>query len=82
MDVLLVSACDKLHNAGAIVADLRNPNVGSAVWKRFNKGKKDQLWYYGCLATTYNGRVKSSLSDELNRVVKEMGSLGSISTFA
>lgn len=31
-DVLLVSACDKLHNARAIIADLRA--VGPALWER------------------------------------------------
>jgi (p)ppGpp synthase/HD superfamily hydrolase len=81
-DVLLVSACDKLHNARAIVADLRDPNVGSAVWKRFSRGKNSQLWYYGCLATAYNGRVNSGLSDELNRVVMQMGSLAAGIDFA
>src|SRR5579872_1614267 len=32
--VLLVSACDKLHNVRSLVADLRES--GEAVWKRFN----------------------------------------------
>ena len=32
---LLVSACDKLHNASAIVEDMENPEVGKAVFDRF-----------------------------------------------
>ena len=34
-DVLLVSGCDKLHNARAIVGDLENPAVGPTVFGRF-----------------------------------------------
>jgi hypothetical protein len=44
-DVLLVSACDKLHNARAIIADLRA--IGSALWDRFTQADPAaQLWYY------------------------------------
>ena len=32
-DALLVSACDKVHNAGSILADLRTD--GDLVWQRF-----------------------------------------------
>jgi (p)ppGpp synthase/HD superfamily hydrolase len=49
-DVLLVSACDKLHNARAIVQDLENPEVGMAVFARFKGGVKGTLWYYHQLA--------------------------------
>jgi (p)ppGpp synthase/HD superfamily hydrolase len=45
---LLVSACDKLHNARAIVADLHG--VGTAVFDRFTAGRDGTLWYYGELA--------------------------------
>jgi len=54
--VLLVSACDKLHNARTIVADLRA--IGPALWDRFNeKDPAPQLWYYKSLADCYRGRV-------------------------
>lgn len=43
-DVLLVSACDKLHNASCIVEDLRA--VGPAVFERFSAGREMTLWYY------------------------------------
>src|SRR5664280_2234994 len=49
--VLLVSAADKLHNARAIVADLRTS--GDTVWKRFNATKQDVLWYYGALVEAF-----------------------------
>jgi (p)ppGpp synthase/HD superfamily hydrolase len=73
-DVLLVSACDKLHNARSIVADLRV--VGSALWGRFNQADPAaQLWYYQSLASCYEGRVPPALSDELNRTIWQMQSL-------
>jgi (p)ppGpp synthase/HD superfamily hydrolase len=49
-EVLLVSACDKLHNARAIVQDLENPEVGMAVFARFKGGAEGTLWYYHQLA--------------------------------
>lgn len=70
-DVLLVSACDKLHNARAITADLRS--TGPALWNRFNqKDPAAQIWYYRSLTASYNGRVPSELADELTRAVAQM----------
>jgi (p)ppGpp synthase/HD superfamily hydrolase len=74
-DVLLVSACDKLHNARSIIADLRA--VGPAVWDRFKAGPAAQLWYYQSLPSCYQGRVPPVLSDELNRTIGQMQSLAS-----
>ena len=42
---ILVSASDKLHNARAILADLRKE--GDAVWSRFKGGKEGTLAYCG-----------------------------------
>jgi (p)ppGpp synthase/HD superfamily hydrolase len=73
-DVLAVSACDKLHNARSIVADLRA--VGPALWDRFNQpDPAAQLWYYQSLASRYQGRVPAALADELARVIGQMRSL-------
>lgn len=73
-DVLLVSACDKLHNARSIVADLRA--IGPAVWGRFNVPDPGaHLWYYESLADLYRGRVSAELSGEVTRVVGEMRAL-------
>jgi (p)ppGpp synthase/HD superfamily hydrolase len=41
---LLVSACDKLHNARAILADLRL--LGDALFDRFTGRRDGTLWYY------------------------------------
>ena len=72
--VLLVSACDKLHNARSIVADLRAS--GAAVWGRFSqRDPAEHLWYYQSLADGYAGRVPEALATELNRVLADMRAL-------
>lgn len=73
-DVLLVSACDKLHNARSIVADLRS--YGPALWERFTvTDPAEQLWYYQSLADCYPGRVPPALADAVARTVGEMRAL-------
>jgi GTP pyrophosphokinase len=51
--VVLVSAADKLHNAGTILSDYRE--IGDALWHRFNKdaGKAGTVGYYRGLVTAY-----------------------------
>ena len=51
--VVLVSAADKLHNAGAILADFRA--IGHDVWRRFNRdaGMPGVLGYYRGLVSAY-----------------------------
>lgn len=71
---LLVSACDKLHNARAIVQDLENPNVGQAVFERFKAGRDGTLGYYEALARTYTAR-KARPAPVLDAVVARMHAL-------
>lgn len=52
-EIVLVSACDKLHNARAIVQDLENPAVGLAVFKRFKGGGDGTLQYYQSLSDIF-----------------------------
>jgi hypothetical protein len=52
----LVSLCDKLHNARAIVADATEPGgPGEAVWDRFKASPDQTAWYYQQLAATFAG---------------------------
>lgn len=46
--VLLVSACDKLHNARAILSDLHL--LGPSLFERFTGRREGTLWYYHELA--------------------------------
>jgi GTP pyrophosphokinase len=57
-DVLLVSAADKLHNARAIVRDVRND--GKGVWKRFSQDPDKVVWYYRSLLKEFSARRKEA----------------------
>lgn len=50
---VLVSLCDKLHNARAIVADAADADgPGVRVWERFTATPSQVAWYYRSLADT------------------------------
>lgn len=68
-DILRVSLADKVHNARAILRDLRKGEVGKKVWSRFSQPKHRTLWYYGKLAETFRKRLPGQLSDELAEIV-------------
>ncbi len=72
-DVLLVSCADKLHNARAIVADLRTH--GTEVFGRFNAGRDGTLWYYGVVSRVLSERLPGALSRDLALAVAEMQAL-------
>lgn len=75
-DSLLVSGCDKLHNARAIVTDVKTH--GLALFDRFSQPRERTLWYYRSLAEIFSERLRSALSRELAGVVDEMQSIGSV----
>ena len=72
---LRVSAADKVHNAYAILRDLRNR--GEDVWNRFNAAPDDVVSYYESLVRAYRESGGGYLVDELDRIVRgiqrEMG---------
>lgn len=68
---LLVSAADKLYNARAILEDYRE--VGAEVWKRFKRGRDQQLWYFDELIKVYEKRCGNwRIVEELKRMVAEL----------
>lgn len=70
-DVLLVSACDKVHNARSILTDLRTD--GDAVWQRFTVTDPNaQLWYYTSVLEILERRLPGPLTDELADLVREI----------
>lgn len=70
-DALLVSACDKLHNARAIASDMRD--LGVAVFDRFStKNGAEQLWYYQDLCDAFASRVNPAVTLELREAVVDM----------
>jgi len=69
----LVSCADKLHNARAILSDLRE--IGDTLWDRFTGKKEETLWYYRSLVDAFEQVFPSRLTDELRRTVEEIESL-------
>ena len=53
---LLVSACDKLHNARAMVEDLEDPAIGLGVFDRFTGTREQTLGYYQALSEILSAR--------------------------
>jgi (p)ppGpp synthase/HD superfamily hydrolase len=70
-DVLLVSACDKLHNARAILADLEDPLVREAVFDRFTGGRDGTLQYYESLQRSFAYR-SIGIATQLETAVARM----------
>ncbi|MEM8630017.1 MAG: HD domain-containing protein [Pseudomonadota bacterium] len=67
---LLVSLCDKLHNARSITDDI--DRVGPDLWTSFKGGRDGTLWYYRSVADFYLRRTPGFLADRLNDTVLEM----------
>jgi len=51
--VQLVACADKLHNISSMIEDYRQ--VGEELWKRFNRDKHQQRWYYRELVQCLEG---------------------------
>ena len=58
VDVVLVSAADKLHNARAILTDYRH--LHEDLWAKFNTGRDGTLWYYRGLCDVIDVKLASS----------------------
>jgi (p)ppGpp synthase/HD superfamily hydrolase len=72
-ETLLVSAADKLYNARSILDDYRKE--GAEVWKRFKRGREQQLWYFEELIKVFEQRGSNRMVEELKRVVAELRQL-------
>ena len=66
-----IALADKVDNARAILADYRLHREG--LWRRFNAGREQQLWYYRALVDAFSeAGAKGYLFDELERTVAEI----------
>jgi (p)ppGpp synthase/HD superfamily hydrolase len=72
-DVRLISVADKLYNARAILEDYRE--IGPLVWKRFKRGRAEQIWYFDQLLAVYKSTGTSRIVEELQRVVDALREL-------
>jgi GTP pyrophosphokinase len=73
VEIKLVLAADKLHNASAIVIDLRNFSVGERVWDRFRADRDSVLWYYHSMVDALAHGWSHEIVDELRFTVSQMG---------
>lgn len=72
--LLRVTIADKVDNLRAILAD--HQRIGGELWKRFNAGQADQVWYYQEAVKAYEqAGVQSPLLNELKRLVAELSAL-------
>lgn len=69
-DTLLVSACDKLHNALAIADDYAS--IGEEVFSRFSQPRASTVWYYQELSRVIAARLGTShaLARKLDAAVR------------
>jgi (p)ppGpp synthase/HD superfamily hydrolase len=73
-DTLLVSACDKLSNARAILDDL--VALGPTVFDRFTAKREGTLWYYSELDKVFTARqspVAGALSSTVAEIKRQAG---------
>ena len=85
-DDLRVSLADKVHNARAILRDLRKPDIGDKIWSRFSQPKEKTIEYYRSLADVFCKYLPGQLSDELRDIVEVLeasrGRTAKLSTMA
>lgn len=74
--LLLVSCCDKLHNARAILTDL--DTIGKDLFDRFTGKEAGTLWYYETLVEIFQQRLpKVVAARELTATVAKIKMYGS-----
>ena len=70
---LLVAICDKRHNLGTIVADVRRDGVDTL--ERFSAGPEAQVWYFQSVLELSRQRrptLPVTLHDDIERLVSEL----------
>jgi (p)ppGpp synthase/HD superfamily hydrolase len=69
----LVTACDKRHNLGALVGDVRARGV--QYLSCFNAGATDQVWYFEGIVEALRDRLPRRLAEELEAVLADFRGL-------
>ncbi len=68
---LRVALADKLDNVRSVLAEYRQ--IGEPLWKRFNAGKQDQLWFFRRLTEVFRtAGAAGFLIVEFKRTVSEL----------
>lgn len=73
IEIQRISLADKLHNARAILKDLRLD--GNQTWKRFRGGREGTLWYYHSLLEIFRDVNASPMVLELSKVVEQIDAI-------
>ncbi len=71
-----VMLADKLHNARALLRQLRDQ--GEAAWEVFRGGKEDMLWYYRTAHEVLGKTNQGYLWQEFGRVIEEIEHLAGV----
>jgi (p)ppGpp synthase/HD superfamily hydrolase len=69
----LVTACDKRHNLGALVGDVRVHGV--RYLDRFRAGASDQVWFFEGVVEALRDRIPRRLAEELEAVLADFRAL-------
>ena len=72
-EVQLISAADKLYNARTMLEDYRA--VGAEIWKRFKRGREDQLKYFDALLGVYRKTGTNRIVEDLGLVTKKLAEI-------
>ncbi len=74
LDIRIVACADKLNNIRTIASDYNE--IGDKVWERFNRGKKEQEWYYRSLVKSICDQPdipeKMTLFEQLKNEVEKL----------
>lgn len=71
IEEIQVIVADKLHNLTSIRKDIEQ--YGETVWERFNRGKRQQHWYYASIVNALSSRKSEfGLIHELEQQVKNV----------
>lgn len=66
---LLVAACDKRHNLGDLVSDLRRE--GPSTLDRFNAGASEQTWYFEGISRIVRPAIPDWLGHEIEALLSD-----------
>ncbi len=70
-ELLRVTLADKVDNARSIHSDYQR--LGEDLWKRFNAGREDQIWYYESAVDAFKtAGVRGPLLEELEGLVAQI----------
>jgi hypothetical protein len=49
--------------------------IGPEIWRRFKRGRGDQIWYFDELVKIFKAAATNRIVEELGRVVEELKKL-------